>query len=289
MHLAAQAVAVCCAMSYAASTISARFGMRHANPVTMTLISFTTQTVVLWAIVLLSGSIPPPSYFPAVLFVGIGFVMPGLRLLTYIGVSTLGASRSIALRSSHPLFSAFFALLFLRETPTALVLSGTILVVLGTFLITWQKDEGVSSNRWWYVLFPLTAAAVSGLIQPAVRYGLGVSPYPVFFTALVGITSLSAYGASLPLVKRYQRPFWNRHGLRPLIIAALFENLGFLLFITAFGLAPVVTVSPLIATSPMWVVLAALVIFRDLEHVSRRTILGTLLTVTGTIAITLSH
>ena len=289
MYLAAQTVAVCAAMSYAAATISARFGMKHSNPVTMTLISFTTQTVVLWAIALLSGSIPPLSYFPAVLFVGIGFVMPVLRMLTYIGVTTLGASRSIALRSSHPLFSALFALIFLQETPTALLLSGTILVVVGTFLITWQQDEGVPSNRWWYALFPLTAAAVSGLIQPAVRFGLGVSHYPVFFTALIGITSLSVYGASLPLIKRVQRPIWNRKGLKALMIASLFENLGFLLFITAFGLAPVVTVSPLIATSPMWVVLAALVIFRDLEQVSMRTILGTLLTVAGTITITLSH
>lgn len=289
MYLAAQTVAVVCAMSYAGATISARFGMKHSNPVTMTLISFTTQTVVLWGLALLSGSIPPLAYFPAVLFVGIGFVMPVLRMLTYIGVTALGASRSISLRSSHPLFSALFALIFLQEIPTALVLSGTILVVVGTFFITWQRDQGLASSRWWYALFPLTAAAVSGLIQPAVRYGLGVSPYPIFFTALIGTTSLSAYGVSLPVIKRYQRPIWNVKGLKALIIASLFENLGFLLFITAFGLAPVVAVSPLIATSPMWVVLAALVIFRDLEKVSLRTILGTVLTVAGTIAITLSH
>lgn len=289
MYLAAQAVAVVCAMSYAAATISARFGMKHSNPVTMTLISFTTQTVVLWTIALLSGNIPPLSYFPAVLFVGIGFVMPVLRMLTYIGVTTLGASRSISLRSSHPLFGAFFALIFLNEMPTPLVLSGTILVVVGTFFITWQREEGPTSTRWWYALFPLSAAAASGLIQPAVRYGLGVSPFPLFFTALIGVTSFSTYAALLPLIKRYQRPVWNWTGLRALIVASLFENLGFLLFITAFGLAPVVTVSPLIATSPMWVVLAALVVFRNLEQVSTRTIVGTLLTVFGTIAITLSR
>jgi len=37
----------------------------------------------------------------------------------------------------------------------------------------------------------------------------------------------------------------------------------------------------------MWVVLAALLIFRDLEQVSLRTIIGTALTVAGTIVITL--
>ena len=77
-------------------------------------------------------------------------------------------------------------------------------------------------------------------------------------------------------------------GVKSLIIASLIENLGFMFFVAAFGLAPVATVSPLIATSPMWVVLAALLIFRDLERVSFRTIVGTLLIVAGTVAITLS-
>ncbi|MBI2987524.1 MAG: DMT family transporter [Deltaproteobacteria bacterium] len=289
MNLPPQIVALACAMSYGAANIAARFGMKHSNPVTMMLISFATQTVVLWSIVLLSGSIPQISYFPTVLFVGIGVVMPVIRMLTYIGVATMGASRSASLRSSYPLFGALFALIFLKEELKPLVLAGTILVVSGTFFITWQRDNSLTADRWWYAFFPLTAALISGLIQPVVRYGLGIAYYPLFFTALVGVTSLSLYLGSLPLVKRFQRPVWNLRGLKSLIIASLLENLGFLLFITAFGLAPVATVSPLIATSPMWVVLATLVIFRDLERVSLRTIVGTSLTVAGTIAITLSH
>lgn len=287
MNLSPQIIALASAISYAAANIAARFGMQHSNPVTMTLISFTTQTVVLWSIVLLSGSVPKISYFPAVLFVGIGFVMPVIRTLTYIGIVTMGASRSVSLRSSYPLFGALFALIFLKEELKALVLAGIILVVAGTFFITWQRDDKLSAGRWWYALFPLSAALISGLIQPVVRYGLTISHYPLFFTALVGATSLSVYLSSLPLIKKLQRPVWNRKGLRNLIIAALLENLGFLLFITALGLAPVATVSPLIATSPMWVVLAALVIFRDLEQVSLRTMIGTALTVAGTIVITL--
>ncbi len=284
-----QIVAIACAMSYAACNISARFGLKHSNPVTMTLVSFTTQTVVLGSIVFISGSIPPLSYFPAVLFVAIGFVMPVIRTLTYIGVIKMGVSRSVSLRSSYPLFGALFALIFLKEELQPLVLTGTVLVVAGACFITWQRDAGPSAGRWWYALFPLTAAIVSGLIQPVVRYGLSFSPYPLFFTTLVGATSLFVNLAALPLISRVQRPVWDRKGLKGLIVASLFENLGFLLFVTAFGMAPVATISPLIATSPMFVVFATLLIFRDLEHVSLGTIVGTLLTVAGTIAITLSR
>src|SRR3972149_3969967 len=289
MNLPPQIVTLACALAYAAANIAARFGLKHSNPVTMTLISFATQTVVLWSIVLLSGSVPEISYFPVLLFVGIGFVMPVIRTLTYIGIATMGASRSVSLRSSYPLFAALFALIFLGEELKPLVLAGTLLVGSGTSFITWQRDDSHSAGRWWYALFPLTASLISALIQPVVRYGLGIASSPLFLTALVGVTSLSLFVGSLPLVKRFQRPIWNLKGLKSLIIASLLENLGFLLFITAFGLAPVATVSPLVATSPMWVVLATLVIFRDLEHVSRRTIIGTALTVAGTVAISLSH
>jgi len=286
MHLLLpQAVAVACAMSYAASNVAARLGMRHSNPVTMTLVSFTTQTVVLGAYVLLSGSIPPLSYFPAILFIGIGFIMPIVRMLTYIGVATMGASRSTALRSSHPLFGALFAILVLREGLTPIVLTGTILVVAGTFLISWQAEDSAAAPRWWYALFPLTAAAITGLVQPVVRFGLSSSAYPIFFAGLVGATSLVLSFTILPVIKRFQRPVWSVRGVKGLIVAALLENLGFVLFVTAFGLAPVATVSPLIATSPMWVVLAALLIFH--RRLSWQTVTGSASIVSGTVAITL--
>jgi drug/metabolite transporter (DMT)-like permease len=287
MHFIAQAVAVACSMSYAASNIAARLGMKHSNPVTMTLVSFTTQTVILGAYVLLSGNIPPLSYFPAILFIGIGLIMPIIRILSYTGVSTMGASRSAALRSSHPLFGSLFAILVLREEPTPLVLTGTILVVVGTFLISWQSNESPTAKGWWYALFPLTAGVITGLVQPVVRYGLKSSAYPVFFTALVGATSLLLSLTILPVVKRYQRLVWSLQGVKGLIIASLFENLGFVLFVTSFGLAPVATVSPIIASSPMWIVLAGLLIFR--KRMSWQTISGTVSTVGGTIAITLAH
>jgi drug/metabolite transporter (DMT)-like permease len=280
-------VAVACSMSYAASNIAARLGMRHSNPVTMTLVSFTTQTVVLGAYVLVSGNRPPLSYFPAILFVGIGLIMPLIRILTYTGVSTLGASRSAALRSSHPLFGSLFAIFVLREEPTPVVLTGTLLVVAGTFLISWQSDGSATAKGWWYALFPLSAGALTGLVQPVVRYGLRSSDYAIFFTALVGATSLTFSLTLLPVVKKYQRPVWGMRAVKGLIVASLFENLGFVLFIASFGLAPVATVSPIIASSPMWIVIAGLVIFR--RRLGWQTVLGTALTVFGTIAIALGR
>jgi drug/metabolite transporter (DMT)-like permease len=48
-----------------------------------------------------------------------------------------------------------------------------------------------------------------------------------------------------------------------------------------------VVVSPIIATSPLWVVLGSRLFLRDIERLTLRTIFGALCVVAGTIAISI--
>lgn len=65
---------------------------------------------------------------------------------TYTGMVKIGAARSTPLRATHPLFSAAFAVLTLKEEINLAIALGTILVVLGIALICWQREERVSSQ-----------------------------------------------------------------------------------------------------------------------------------------------
>jgi len=58
------------------------------------------------------------------------------------------------------------------------------------------------------------------------------------------------------------------------------------LYALTFG--PVVMVTPLTATLPLWVVLLGKLFLRDVEKITARTVVGALLVVCGTIAITLT-
>ncbi|MDP6559390.1 MAG: hypothetical protein QF619_04620, partial [Candidatus Binatia bacterium] len=78
-----QLIALSSAIIYAAGTLSARVGLEHSNPTTMTLISLLVHTTTLWSIVFFIGAIPKVTLTPIILFAIVGFLLAVIRLLTY--------------------------------------------------------------------------------------------------------------------------------------------------------------------------------------------------------------
>ncbi|MBI2360863.1 MAG: DMT family transporter [Deltaproteobacteria bacterium] len=285
MDFSPQLIGLGAAVAYAAANIASRRGLLFSTPLTATWVSMIVQSVVLWAIVLLRGAIPPVAPLAVKLFIIVGLMMPVIRLLSYTGMAKLGAARSTPLRATHPLFSAAFAVATLKEEINLAIALGTIFVVVGIMLICWQREERISSYRRWHVLLPLAAALLAGVVNPIVRYALRFSNEPIFLSAVVGVVSLTTLGGTLALPNYSHRLRWNRQALRSFIVAALFETMGFLLFVAALSVGPVVLVAPFIGTTPMWVLIGVVILMRDIEKVNSRTVAGTLLTVAGTIVI----
>lgn len=280
-------IALLSAISYAASNIAARIGMMHSTPITMLYFSFGIQTFILWSVVFFAGGVPEVPLSALTLFVIVGLFMPLIRLLTYIGIAKIGPARSATLRSSYPLFSAATAVAVLHEEPNRAVVVGTLLVVAGVSLISWQPQDRLSPSRRWHALYPLAAAILAGMVHPIIRHALRLSNHPLFFAALVGLVSLLSFSSYQGLARAIPRPVWNSRAFAPFIAAGLFETSGFFLFTAALSFGSVVVVSPIIATTPMWVLLGTLIIFRDLEHITYHTILGTCSVVAGTVCISL--
>lgn len=287
--MAPQLVAITAAISYAISSVAARRGMRYSNPITVTCFSLAVHGVGLWAVVFLAGGIPEVSPYAVLLFVIAGMLQPLIRLLTYTGIYRLGVSRSGPLRATQPLFSAAIAIAILGEKAGWAVISGTILIVIGVTLITRQPGQEPASFRWYHVLFPLGGALLAGIVHPIRRYALTLSNYPLFFTALMGSVSLVTLVVYLALPTSNERPVWDRRAVPGFLMAGCFETLGIVLVITALSLGPVVVVSPLISTHPLWILLGTVIFLRGIENVSLRTALGALLVVSGTVAISLWH
>jgi len=63
--------------------------------------------------------------------------------------------------------------------------------------------------------------------------------------------------------------------------------MGALLTLVALTRARVVIVSPIVATTPLFSLIISLIFLRGKEQVTSRTIIGTVVVVAGTIAITL--
>lgn len=288
MQLLPQILALTASLCFAACFLTARRALQYSNPTTVTLVALIVQTVTLGPMVFFAEGLPEVSTVAVLLFVIVGVLMAMIRVLSFTGVAKIGAARGASLRSTFPLFSVLIAITLLGETATTRVLIGTILVVSGIILISWQPDEPTMDVRPWHVWIPLLAAFLAGVVHPIRRYALTLSNYPIFFAWLVGIVALVALVMCLPFFGESQRLAARGKGWLPVVASGLFQTLGFLLINIALGMGPVVLVIPIVASFPMWVLAGTVILLQDVEKVNLRTVAGTCLTVAGTVAILLN-
>jgi drug/metabolite transporter (DMT)-like permease len=185
-----QLIALGAALSYAISGIAARRGLRYSTPITVTLVSVAVHAVTLSIAVLLTGGVPSVSWWVLFLFALTGTLQPIIRLFTYAGIFYVGASRGTTLRSSHPLFSTTLAIVFLGEQLSFPIIVGTLLIVFGIGLISWQPRANRASFRWWRLGYPLGAAFLAGISHPLRRYALSLADEPLYLAAIIGIVAL---------------------------------------------------------------------------------------------------
>ncbi|HWH76089.1 MAG TPA: DMT family transporter, partial [Candidatus Binatus sp.] len=286
---AAQTLALVTSVFYAVALVSARAGMRYSTPTTVTLVSILMQNVLLWSAVFVTGGVHWVPLTGILLFTVVGIFQLGVRLLAYTGVEKIGASRSSALQSVSPLFSATIAILVLGEQTSTLIILGTVLVVLGIVLVSWKPDRPLTSFRRWHLLLPIGAACLTGMNHPIRRYVLTMANEPLFFSALMGSVSLVGFLIYFVLSPKSQRLVWNRDAIGPFLTTGLSETMSILCIITAISLGRVVIVAPIAASYPVWSLIFAGLTLRDVEPLNWKIITGILSVVAGNFAIHLGR
>ena len=283
--MSGQLLAFITAISYASALISARRGLKYSTPTTVTLVSILMQNLLLWTGVFATGGVHAVPWEGVALFSLVGITQLGVRLLAYTGVEKIGASRSSALQSVSPLISASLAIALLKETTTALIIAGTLLVVIGIVLVSWRPEEQLRDFRRRHLLLPLGAACLTGMNHPIRSYVLSMANEPLFFSALMGTVSLAGFLIYLAVSPRSQRLDWNRQALVPFISTGLFETVSILCIITALSVGRVVVIAPIAASYPVWALIEARIFLRDVEPINWRIVLGILSVVAGNAAI----
>ncbi len=282
-------IALAAAILYSGGSVTARLGMRHSSPLTAACVLLFLRTVVFWAGVFVTGGIPRVAWTPLLLFVGLGILQTATSLLQLTGIHRLGAARAEPLRNTYPLWSAVIAIALLGERASPEILAGTVLVVGGIGLISWQPADSGLRYHWWEAIFPLLAALFAGIAFPVRRIAFDISNEPLYFAAVLAVVSFASLGPYVAVRLRTEAFVLDRRAVPPFLLSGLFESAASLLSLIAVSLGRVVAVSPIVASTPLWTLILTVLFLRGLERINARTVTGTFAVMTGTLAIILSR
>src|SRR5207253_4218623 len=186
MPRTAHALALVSALCSAGATILIRQGLRGRGPYTGFSINLVVGTVGLWAAVFLTGGFGHPSAAGVAFFVLAGLIgtVAG-RLLRFVSIDKVGASVAASLINLHPLVATGVAILLLGERVTAPNLAGTVVIVLGTTLLSVGGQR--TGFRPWQITLPLLSATCFGVV--AVLRKLGLSETGAVLGSAINITT----------------------------------------------------------------------------------------------------
>jgi drug/metabolite transporter (DMT)-like permease len=211
-----------------------------------------------------------------------GLLAPGASQTFYVlAVRDIGPSRASVLVGTAPLVSVSIALLLLNEPPTAPLVLGAVLIVLGGLALAGERIRP-ETYRGIGVLYALVCTAFFATRDNVVRSlakGTDVPPQLAASTTIVaGATVMALY----LLARRGPRAVSDtRRALRPFALAGLAWGLSYASLFEAFYRGRVTVVSPLVATESLFGVLLAAVFVGRSELVGRHVVVGAVLIVAG--------
>ncbi len=262
----------------------ARVGLQSVKATSATILSLMTGLVValILALVfefedLVSVSLVAVGWFA---LVGVLHFALG-RFLFYQTMRYIGAARGTSVSQSYPLFALIFAVIFLGETPTIPVVTGTLLIVGGLYVLLSERSgtQITKKNRVLGYCSGLATALLWGvavvLIKHSSQFG---SPFVILsFALLSGVLVLSAAtGRGFEIGIKT-----NRRAIGSLLIAGFLNSIGLASFYAALTMAPVVVVSPISATSPLFTILGVHLFLQRLERVTLPVLIGCFLVIAG--------
>ncbi|PWU18789.1 MAG: hypothetical protein C5B48_14400, partial [Candidatus Rokuibacteriota bacterium] len=215
-------------------------------------------------------------------FVAAGLLAPGASQNFYVlAVRDLGPSRAAVLVGMAPLVSVTIALVVLGEPPTAPLILGALLIVLGGVALAGERvrPETFRGIGALYAAFCVVFFAIRDNVVRHLAAGTDVPPQ---LAATATLLSGAAVMAGFLLLRRGRAAAPDtRRALRPFALAGLVWGLSYASLFEAFYRGRVTVVSPLVATESLFGVLFAAWFIGRSELVGRHVILGALLIVSG--------
>ncbi len=293
--IAAQLFSLIAAVVYAISNINMNYGLRTATPFTSTLVLALFTLGVYGPIAWATTSFGEIRVAGVWIFLIAGVASPGLgRTLLTMSVRGIGLSRSVTITNGAPLFSVLIAVAALGERPTALVYLGTMLIVGGVSMLSYNprsaaRGEAGRKSAWSYFLMAVLSSVLLGVSFSLRKAGISILPSLSFGLSATAVGTLTVLGLWCPFLPPEERLRVNRRDFGHLLSSALFTSLAQLSMFAAVQRGPVATAAPLISTTPLFTLALSWVLFREAERINLRLAAGVALVCAGAALVTVSR
>ena len=269
------------AILWALSSILEKKGLKDLDSLSGVLITLSVNFVIFWTVSVLFFS---PIHFEssAVLL----FILSGLlgaafgRHFKFLGFDRVGVSFSRTIVASQPFFATTLAIAILGETLTFPVGIGTFLIFFGVAVLS---QSGEKTRRWKrrWLLFPLFSAACYGAAAVVDKIGLNIFPSPVLGATVSISASFSVYASFFILSGKIRANSVNKRNFFLFCGAGVCTSAAIFCVYYALSLGAVIHVVPLKNTSPLFTLFFSHLFLRDVEKVTRKTVIAAILIVTG--------
>ena len=246
-------------VAFGGSGVSSKRGLAHVDPLAGTVVA--VGTCLLAYLLLAPFWMRAEDWFTAGfwVFALMGIIQPSLSMyLANEAYSRAGATVTATFAATAPLFAAALAIVFLGERLTLAIAAGTLLTVLG--IVTLSRTPRDSRRQRLVaaaLLFATATAAIRGFNHFIGKIGMDLLPnafMAAFCTFAVSFAVLAA-------AYRWRRGRWPGRmpadGVRYFVLTGLFIAAGIGLLFAALIFGPVVIVSPIVGTYPVFTLLAA--------------------------------
>ena len=279
------------AFAWGMATVLIRQKLQESSVLSATAVCTVISSFIIWPLALLFTNFYAIN-LESIFFFGLaGAIAPGITNLLYNkGMNVVGVSVSASIFATYPMYSSIFAILLLAERVIAENFVGIMCIVFGIWAVERslvRPKKAASSSLRRGLIFPLLASLTMAFSFIPRKYGLIIYNEPLL-AAAIGFFSSSLFylflskssyskGKSLFSAKDVKL-FWK---------AGIFMSLGSISTLYALSLERVSLVTPLMQTEPLFVLFFAQVFLKELEKISLKVLVGTLLIVVGVILVSL--
>ncbi|MGI9409970.1 MAG: EamA family transporter, partial [Hyphomicrobiaceae bacterium] len=253
-------LALAAAFLFAVSAHVQNAGLDSSNGQAASLTIVLTTAVLFWIVAPIFLVEAPWLSAATLLFALSGILRPTVSISLWThGIRLLGPTLNAGLGSSGPIFAALFAFLIVGEVMTRPVAIGTGLVVAGILVAAIRGKSSRTTWPLWAIGLPIGAEACRAIAHSMTKVGFNEVPDP-FFAALVATTT-----AAVLLFGRYyaqgRRLSFRGNGTGWFIVSGLINGTAIFVLNVALELGQVITVVPIVAISPVFVMLLGLFVF----------------------------